>query len=1425
MLQPRTIRIFISSTFKDMHSERDYLVKFIFPELRERCVRKGLSLVDVDLRWGVSQEEAEQGKAIEICLDEIENCRPFFIGILGERYGWTPDTYQVPNYEQYDWLKKFEKGHSVTALEIYHGVLNQKEMHPRAFFYFRNPGFVNNIPESKLLDVLAETPESAKKLYHLKDDIRDTFNVYKIRGHVTENYPCQYKGLKINWKSVKIALSHELNDEDICILEKVAGVDNLVENDEFATLNEKQRNIVEKYSSVFLDGLENFGNQVLTDLWKAIDEEYPDEETEIDPVLVERSCHIRFMDSRTRMFIGREDIIGTISRYICNAENHKPLLITGEPGSGKSAVIAIVAKKNMASYNTGTTVVRFIGASPDSLDINKLVPGIIREIASHFLLIVDESRIEDQHKLYDYFKELLFTAGNIGGLFLFIDALNQLKPVYDPCYLTWLPKYLPGNVKIVLSSIEDEFSKNAVKYELPVQIVENLSVENSSAIIQNTLGEFRKPLSKQQIESILTKTDATKPLYLKLACEELRVFSDFNLLNIRIGNLPETIPDLFAQLLQRLEADHNPDLVKDTMCLVECSMYGLLESELLELLKPADKEKLPLNTWARLYRNIAPYLLNAGDNKEGLLNFFHLQLSYAIRERYLKDKVIEKYYYKKLSDYGLGKYNQKNGDTTNTILFTGIYLYKTGDEEALFKLLEDIFTTDIFTTDNITYNRYKEIADILYNWVTETYDFKIEKLLISITEKLSKNEQPYQFCKFLNKKGSNLERYGNLTWALALLDNSRTIMGSILASQPNKTYFIYELSSIYNNIGIIYKALGNSKKALEIFEKEIVTLENLLQNKSDNQEFSSNLSVCYHNVGNIYKDFGETNKALGFFKKQRETLEILLITEPQNNDIRRELALSFNNIGNINKALGNSEIALGFFEKQKEILESILLTEPYRKDILIGLSVCLNDIGNIYKLKGDTKKAFMNFESQKDKLESLLLMEPKDIYFLKELSLSFHNLGNILKNIGNTNEAIKFFEKQKEILTLLITVEPDSFYVKRDISINYNNLGNIYNVNDDSKKALELFEKSFSIGDELVKMDPRRVDLKYDLCITCNNIGNIYLSAGLLKQAMNIFEKQEEIIESLLNIESENLDFKHMHSINMHSLGSIYFNSGAYQKALGLFEKQKEYLENLVPDNLARTDISRTLSICLIDIGKVYQAKNDIKSALSFYEKSMKTSESLAILEPDRTDRKNDLCLIYGMIGKSYIDIKDLDNALIYFEKSMKVSELLIKNEPSRLDFQLELSFNYENVAGTYFKIGDYLNAIMLLEKSFKILEPLVREYPDRINYKVKLFKIFSFVGYVYQRMGDHRNALDFFMQSLHLNKEIAEQETDQINSNLGLSESYLNVGNTFVTLGDRKKAIEFFEKQTEVLENLVNIEPESNDFKTKSLWIKNPEV
>jgi len=51
--QQRVIRVFMSSTFKDMMAERDHLVKFTFPQLRKLCESRGVVWGEVDLRWGI----------------------------------------------------------------------------------------------------------------------------------------------------------------------------------------------------------------------------------------------------------------------------------------------------------------------------------------------------------------------------------------------------------------------------------------------------------------------------------------------------------------------------------------------------------------------------------------------------------------------------------------------------------------------------------------------------------------------------------------------------------------------------------------------------------------------------------------------------------------------------------------------------------------------------------------------------------------------------------------------------------------------------------------------------------------------------------------------------------------------------------------------------------------------------------------------------------------------------------------------------------------------------------------------------------------------------------------------------------------------------------------------------------------------------
>ena len=48
-VRDRQIRVFISSTFRDMMRERDLLVKEVFPELRRKCAKRFVTFTEVEL--------------------------------------------------------------------------------------------------------------------------------------------------------------------------------------------------------------------------------------------------------------------------------------------------------------------------------------------------------------------------------------------------------------------------------------------------------------------------------------------------------------------------------------------------------------------------------------------------------------------------------------------------------------------------------------------------------------------------------------------------------------------------------------------------------------------------------------------------------------------------------------------------------------------------------------------------------------------------------------------------------------------------------------------------------------------------------------------------------------------------------------------------------------------------------------------------------------------------------------------------------------------------------------------------------------------------------------------------------------------------------------------------------------------------------
>lgn len=166
------IRIFISSTFLDMQNERDVLNQDVFPLIKGRLDKLGVNFTIVDLRWGITKEDQIKNNVIDLCLEEINHCKPYFIGLIGNRYGWCPDKLEEDLLLKFPFIRD-NQDKSVTEMEMILGALaaNNKE---RCFFYFK---------DEKLFDE-STSDHKEEELKTLKSKIKEQ----KIKNHDYTSY-------------------------------------------------------------------------------------------------------------------------------------------------------------------------------------------------------------------------------------------------------------------------------------------------------------------------------------------------------------------------------------------------------------------------------------------------------------------------------------------------------------------------------------------------------------------------------------------------------------------------------------------------------------------------------------------------------------------------------------------------------------------------------------------------------------------------------------------------------------------------------------------------------------------------------------------------------------------------------------------------------------------------------------------------------------------------------------------------------------------------------------------------------------------------------------------------------------------------------------------------------------------------------------
>ncbi len=553
----RCVRVFLSSTFRDFATERDLLVRKVFPELRRRARERDVEVIDVDLRWGITANQAERGEVLPICLAEIDRARPYFIGLLGERYGWVPEAYQyAPSLliEQ-PWLDDLRGEKSVTELEILYGVLNNPAMAGRAFFYFRDRAFCAANGDF----YLSESETHREKLESLKAKIRES------GFPVIDGYP---------------------NPEALAA-------------------------------------------HVQEDLWRVIDQSFPIE-TAPDPRTSDNRKHQLYGSTRLGLYVGGSRNLDALDEAL-QLEPSKPVLITGESGSGKTALIANWEERYKKSNPDDYLVTHYLGSSADAADAARILRRIAGEIARH---TGEEDKLtKSAQNIIHQFPRWLDRASDFAKeqgrtWILLLDGLEELP---DNEKFQWLPSELPHRIKLVLSCADGEIqAKLKARIEVSELTVPPLKPEDGFELIQLYLARFKKTLPEAESTAILAHPLAGSPLFLRTVAEELRVFGIHESLKNHLARYLKctSMEQLFATVLSRVEEDNQIADLEAALSVLWGSLESFAENELLSVsgLAPA--------IWSSILNALDGSLISSG----GRVQFAHNHIRIAAEARYVSGR-------------------------------------------------------------------------------------------------------------------------------------------------------------------------------------------------------------------------------------------------------------------------------------------------------------------------------------------------------------------------------------------------------------------------------------------------------------------------------------------------------------------------------------------------------------------------------------------------------------------------------------------------------------------------------------------------------------------------------------------------------------------------------------------------------------------
>ena len=911
------IRVFLSSTFVDFQEERSLLVKQVFPSLRRRARSRGVEIVDVDLRWGVTADQTERGETLPLCLAEIDRCRPYFISLLGERYGWVPPadpTYYKPALlERQPWLKERMGGASLTELEILHGVLRNPEMAGHAFFYLRDPAYAQAQPEPGWV---ADNLQERQRLSALKEEVRRS------------GFPV----------------------------------------------------------SEGLTAPQAIAERIEADLWAVIEREHPEQEPQ-DPLQQEQQRHSDYRRARTGLYLGGETAITQLESWI--EEGEQRILITGESGAGKSALIANWLEAHQKSAPQDLVHAHHLGCTNDASAVRPLLGRLI-DTAS--LLLLEEKQIADPLKVpqdwWELVAEVAETLRSLGRWceqqgrrwVWVLDGLDRLDPD-DQKALPWLPKQLPAGIVVIASALACQASEILDKRGYIRLTIRPLGRVHQEKLIQRYLTRYNKELDGGLLQLILDHPLAGSPLFLKVLLEELRQCGRHDTLQQQLAFylISQSVDDLYERVLERLENDGSGVAVNKVMTALWASRAGLTEPELLAI---TDLKHLQ---WAPI--DLA--LEKAFGRNGNRLVFDHDYLRIAVQDRYLPTDEERRQAHSVLADwYGVqSKWDDRKAEELPW------QLQEAGRTNDLRTLLLRVSELDELA-------RKRDDREVINYWrlARAEGDGELDELIEEAVEQqiAERQEDAADLIWFVDHMAALLDEAGLYRELLLRL---RTL--SLELEEATDREEAWMLSSLAW-LADAHRDMGNYEEAETLYLRCMEASERLL-----GPEHPDTL-ITVGNLAVLFEDKGDYEQAEAYYKRELEARERLLGPEHPS---------TLNTVGNLAGLLrrkGDYEQAEAYYTRCLEASERLLGPEHPSTLITVG------NLGLLYSNKGDYEQAEAYFQRCLEASERLLGPEHPSTL------TTVGNLGLLYSDKGDYKQAEAFFKRDLEASERLLGPEHPS---------------------------------------------------------------------------------------------------------------------------------------------------------------------------------------------------------------------------------------------------------------------------------------------------------------------------------------------------------------------------------------------------------------